>query len=188
MDNVALNTPDTKESYKMARFRATTSGLVDSTPLARTVFKFIAEDAQHASAGSGPLLPDIFSPSRRKGKRDYVAGSSADLVRSWILNISAEEKQAASIPDMTIVVQNVMKDSSGRFVVVVDEDGSQWLLPAQHQKESAGRKTTWAELGLGTRILLKGQSTRWSLRLESASKDLSVAAYWELLSRGEPLR
>ncbi|KPI40481.1 uncharacterized protein AB675_7705 [Cyphellophora attinorum] len=35
-------------------------------------------------------LPDAFTPSRRKGKRDYVSGGLADTVRNWVLQAATE--------------------------------------------------------------------------------------------------
>ncbi|EXJ95740.1 hypothetical protein A1O1_00864 [Capronia coronata CBS 617.96] len=185
-DNIDLasKTPETNESNRAIRFRGTTTAMADATPLSRTVFKSASDGFQPTPATSAPVLPDVFSPSRRKGKGDYVSGGSADLVRNWVLHVAAQESQAATNPELTINVRKVVKDKSGRFVIVVDENASQWLLPEQHQKGFTTLRTTWPELHTGSRILLKGKATRWPLQLDNTFGDVCVAAYWELISNG----
>ncbi|KIX00819.1 uncharacterized protein Z518_09884 [Rhinocladiella mackenziei CBS 650.93] len=180
---IPVKPTETDKSSRITRFKPTTPVSVQSTSLPRTVFKSLAEEAPHGPSGDVPVLPDVFSPSRRKGKRDYVSGGSAALVRSWVLNIAAQESQPTKLSEMVIVIAHVRKDTSGRFVVATDESGTRWLLPDQQQKRDAGIKSSLTGLRPGVRLLLKGQSTKWSLHIgPPALTDVVVAAYWENLS------
>jgi hypothetical protein len=79
----------------------------------------------------------------------------------------------------------VRTDSSGRFWIATDDSGARWLLP--HQEEKAGTGSRWPVTILrpGAQILVKGQATRWALKLDSRdSSDVTVAAYWEMVSPG----
>lgn len=80
---------DTEKSSKPALFKAVKQSPSEPVSLSRTIFKANLNEGPSASAGMGPVLPDIFSPSRRKGKRDFVPGGSAELVRQWILSVAA---------------------------------------------------------------------------------------------------
>ncbi|OAL31011.1 hypothetical protein AYO22_01306 [Fonsecaea multimorphosa] len=183
------------ESNRIARFRPITQGYnPPSPPVPRTVFKQPVPEEDHAHAhasvvGSGPVLPDIFSPSRRKGKRDYIPGGSASLVRSWVLDIATQESHTESLSEEMLQIETVERDVSGRFVVVTDEKGHRWLLPEQHERppgrRSSGSLDCWSELRPGSQVLIKGKATRWSLDLESQGLgSVEVAAYWEPVSPG----
>lgn len=170
------------ESNKSARFRSAALNATDSAPHARTIFKTAIGDPQTGPSESGPVLPDIFSPSRRKGKREYLPGGNAELVRSWILNVAAKESQGVSLLEETITATKVQRDTSGRFVIVADANGARWLLPEQQQNSLAGLRPDWSDLGVGSTLLIKGEATRWSLQIDPPTlKDVVVAAYWELL-------
>ncbi|EXJ73328.1 uncharacterized protein A1O5_03088 [Cladophialophora psammophila CBS 110553] len=175
------------ESSKIARFRPIAQGVSPPSPVSRTIFKVVPEDQTHGSGGRGPVLPDIFSPSRRKGKRDYILGGSAHLVRSWVLDIATQESHAESLSEEILLIAEVENDASGRFVVVSDEKARRWLLPEQ-QHEKSSRSSSffdWSELRPGSQVLIKGRATRWPLDLESQGlENVVVAAYWELVSAG----
>ncbi|KIW75019.1 hypothetical protein Z517_11790 [Fonsecaea pedrosoi CBS 271.37] len=186
-------------SSRIPRFRpipTSTRGLTLHSPVvSRTVFKPPGPDDPVARAstgsGSGPVLPDIFSPSRRRGKRDYLPGGSASLVRSWVLDIATRESHAESLAEETLRVAQVEKDASGRFVLVSDDQGHRWLLPEQqHERPGSdgggggSRRSSldhWSSaVSPGSCILIKGKATRWTLDLESQGLgDVVVAAYWE---------
>lgn len=172
------------DSHKFTRFRPAVAEVLDSPSLPPTVFKSMQEDSEQISIGSGPVLPDVFSPSRRRGKRDYVHGGSADLVRSWVLNIAAQESQVTSLSEETVVVAQIQKDHSGRFVVVVDENGAQWLLPEQQKKAGGNVTSATALIRPGLQLMLRGLATKWILPIDSPSLHdmaVAVAANWEIL-------
>ncbi|OAL35750.1 hypothetical protein AYO20_04900 [Fonsecaea nubica] len=187
-------------SSRISRFRpipTSTRGLTLHSPVvSRTVFKPPGPDdpAARASTGSGtgtgPVLPDIFSPSRRRGKRDYLPGGSASLVRSWVLDIATRESHVEFPAEETLQVAQVERDASGRFVLVSDDQGHRWLLPEQqHERPGSGggggsRRSSldhsWSDVRPGSRILIKGKATRWTIDLGSQGLgDVVVAAYWE---------
>ncbi|OAP58594.1 hypothetical protein AYL99_07684 [Fonsecaea erecta] len=179
------------ESSRIARFRPVAQGLSPPSPVPRTVFKSVPDDYEHASMGNGPVLPDIFSPSRRKSKRDYLPGGSASLVRSWVLDIATQESHAESLAEETLQIAEIERDVSGRLVVVSDEKGRRWLLPEQerqqrqHERPGTSSSFDGFDLHPGSRILIKGKATRWSLDLESQGLGtVVVAAYWEPVSPG----
>ena len=172
---------DTEMSSKPARFKPANADLIESFPLSRTVFRTNLEEGQSASTATGPVLPDVFSPSRRKGKRDFLSGGSAELVRKWVLDIAAHDS-ITTLPEDIITISSTQLDDSGRFAVVRDDTGSQWLLPEQQQKAGLGGKTDWHYLRRGSQILLKGKATKWTLgSYEPALNNVTVAGYWELL-------
>ena len=173
-----VNSPE----VKVSRFKVASRGPAEPNSVSRGLFKSTAEGGHPGNATTGTALPDIFSPSRRKGKRDYVPGGTADLVRNWVLSIAAQEPQITASDEVVVVISQIKEDSSGRFVLVVDEDGSQWLLPEQH---NAGVSSTVSQGGLcpGWKLLLKGHATKWAVPFGSHNlNDVMVAAYWEVLS------
>ena len=174
-----------EQSTKTARFRPAALGIGQTSLAPRTVFKVELEEGQTAQLGSKSVLPDIFSPSRRKGKREYIPGGSAELVRRWVLGVSAQDSLSAGLPEISITVSQVQIDSSGRFGIVIDETGLQWLLPDQQRKAGIGCDSDLNGLRPGSRVLLKGQATKWPLYSFTAdTKSLTVAAYWELIAPG----
>ncbi|KAK5233453.1 hypothetical protein LTR47_005546 [Exophiala xenobiotica] len=183
--NTATPYLQTEQSVKTARFRPPVPGLAQPSLAPRAVFKVGSEEGQSAQLGSKSVLPDIFSPSRRKGKREYIPGGSAELVRRWVLGVSAQDSLSAGLPETSINVSQVQVDSSGRFGIVIDEAGSQWLLPDQPRKAGIGGDSDLNGLHPGSRVLLKGRATKWPLYSVSAdAKDLTVAAYWEPIAPG----
>ena len=172
-----------EESHRKVRFRPSLSEFVQPSPLSKTIFKTNRTDVSAGATTNGVALPDIFSPSRRKGKRDYLPGSGADLVRSWILAIPAQESHSQALSEETLSVVDVQNDKSGRFAIITDENGSQWLLPEQQEKPGAGARYFLSTLRPGAQIRVKGRATRWELDIESHESDtVTVAAYWEVVS------
>ncbi|EHY58621.1 hypothetical protein ABEF92_008112 [Exophiala dermatitidis] len=183
-DDVAATTHGPNETNKSTRFRPGPAASAGTPSLPRVVFRSVAEDAEPRSVGSGAVIPEVFSPSKRKGKPDYIPGGSADIVRSWVLNVAAQESQAGPAAGMIFVIQRVIKDRSGRFVVVLSDDGSSWLLPAQHQKGFADPKATLTGINPGLRVLIKGHAMKWPLHFGTPLGDVRVAASWELTPAG----
>jgi hypothetical protein len=78
-------------------------------------------------------LPETFSPSRRRGRRDYIPSGYADTVRSWVLELAAAESRAGHEgKDLkTLRVGDIRHDLEGRCASVLDERGMEWLLVSQ---------------------------------------------------------
>ncbi|KIW69139.1 hypothetical protein PV04_05032 [Phialophora macrospora] len=184
-DNLNLDTRHAinEESSRLSHFRSPASDLV--RPTSKPPFKTNPGDISHGQTASGPVLPDIFSPSRRKGKKDYIHGGNADLVRSWVLAIPTQESQGQPLSKETVSIAEVRADSSGRFWIATDDNGVRWLLPHQQEKAGSGSRWSLSTLRPGAQILVKGKATRWGLNLDSRdSSDVTVAAYWEIVSPG----
>ena len=172
-----------EDATRFARFRPKISEPL--SPLSKTVFKINPDTISPGQTAGGPVLPDIFSPSRRKGKRDYASGSNADLVRSWILAIPAQESQGQEMSEETISIDDAHCDSSGRFVVATDINGSRWLLPDQPENGRPGLSWSLSAVCRGCRIVVKGRATRWNLNLGTdKSNTVTVAAYWTVAEPG----
>ena len=173
------------ESTRMARFRPVSSELDYPSPMSRMIFKSDLDDVSAGRVTNGPTLPDIFSPPRRKGKKDYIPGSSADVVRSWILAIPAQESHSQELSEELFSIAEVRSDSSGRFAIVTDDSGSRWLLPEQQDKVGTGTKSLLSALRPGSQLLVKGRATRWRLDFDTTgSNTVDAAAYWEIFSPG----
>merc|ERR1711939_1072902 len=163
LEECANTATQAEQSANAVRFRAPVPGNAPTSFAPRTVFKVELEEGQTAQLGSKSVLPDIFSPSRRKGKREYIPGGSAELVRRWVLGVSAQDSLSAGLPEISITDSQVQIDSSGRFGIVIDETGLQWLLPDQQRKPGIGCDSDLNGLRPGSRVLLKGQATKWPL-------------------------
>ena len=151
-----------------------------------------ASVAQAAST----YLPQTFSPSRRRGKQGYVPGGAAEKVRNWVLDLAAEESQAADLRSEIVQVRQVQRDRSRRCLTVITEDETKMLLVAQQGKgpAEADNRRMMSKIGQGSQIVLKGAGTRWALTLGQhggASADLhkvdvlNVYVLWDVLDAGE---
>ncbi|KAJ9611741.1 hypothetical protein H2200_004925 [Cladophialophora chaetospira] len=170
------------DSSRFAHFRALTTGLAEPPPAMKASFK-THEDIPPGQVAGGPALPEVFTPSRRRGKRDYMPGGGADMVRSWVLAIPAQESHSQSLSEEILCVNEAEQDSSGRFWIVKDKNGSQWLLPEQQEKPGGASRRSLTRICPGTQLVVKGQATKWNLDLYGA-RNMTVAAYWELVSPG----
>jgi hypothetical protein len=168
--------------HRVVRFRPVLSGTNPERPPARTNFRPASRDGLPELSPHGPVLPDIFSPSRRKGKKDYISGGSAELVRSWILAIPAQESHLEALAEDIFLLIEVSHDGNGRFATADAHDGSRWLFPEQGGQVFSRSSRSLASLVPGAKVLIKGRATRWNLNLPSGS--VTVAAYWEVLPSG----
>jgi hypothetical protein len=103
-------------------------------------------------------LPDAFSPSRRRGKKDYIPGGSADTVRNWVLALAAEESKTTQIYTESFrVVQ--MRDAyhESRCVLVEDEHGRKWILINESAK--AGSDSMLRKVTVGCSVGIRISST-----------------------------
>ncbi|OCT47747.1 hypothetical protein CLCR_03570 [Cladophialophora carrionii] len=186
LTSAVRRTPN-EDSGRLSHFRSLASEPRRPGPSSKPAFRTNPEDISHGQVVSGPVLPDIFSPSRRKGKKDYIPGGTADLVRSWVLAIPTQESHGhgQSLSEEAVSITQIKTDSSGRFWLATDDNGAQWLLPLQQEKAGAGSLVSLSALRPGARILVKGQATKWRLNLDSCgSSTVTVAAYWEIVPPG----
>ncbi len=147
----------------------TTTELPTPTPSTRPAFKFPHSRPGPGSSGPGrQSLPDAFSPSRRRGKKDYVPGGAADTVRNWILGLAAEEPKASQAYTQKIRVSEVRHDNGeGRFLLVKGEDHDRWVLLNDNGGNSATQTTNdMRNVRPGSLIGIKGSNTRLDLKID----------------------
>lgn len=179
----AIETPDQPEVTTTSRFKDTTSGPKMAASVFRGAFRSLPRNENALQINDGSALPDVFSPSKRNGKHDYTATGNAELVRQWVLNIAAQQSQVAQ-QQHEIVVAEVKPDSSRRFVVALDTDGYEWLVPGQYQEPRTSLQSSLNDIRPGTKLILKSEATRWTAPVgtSTSKKEIAVAAYWEVLS------
>ena len=137
----------------------------------------------HPSAEANFNLPDAFSPSRKKGKRDYVSGGLADTVRNWVLNAATEESQRSKRDENVITVKAASMDRSGRALEVTDEDGYRWLLLGEQGGDNGGVSlATLARVCKRGKVHVRGTFTNWRISLsnQSSGNEVLVAAQWDV--------
>jgi hypothetical protein len=146
------------------RFRMLNSGAAGiQRPQTGPTFRPFPQDGQ-GQVEADLALPDAFSPSRKKGKVDYVSGGLASTARSWILGIAGEESQRRSRHHTRIKVKEVCMDRSGRAVHVIASDEAEYVLAAEQGDggvvASTAHRTRIIEKG---ELSLRGTSTTWQL-------------------------
>ena len=149
--------------------------------------------------GPEPLpLPDTFSPSRRRGRHEYVPGGAAATVRSWILGIAAVETPDSLNQGQTITVKSLTRDRGGRCVRVMDETGREWVLvgqpPGRGWRGGGRAETDLERLQEGYVVKIKGTATHWAIPgfasgevdaqggVKDMAGDLHVAVLWDIVS------
>ena len=97
------------------------------------------------------ILPATFSPSRRRGRKDYIPGGAADTLRNWIFGLAVQETEIDQPYRRQIRVSRLGPSSrNSRFTFVEDEDENKWILVGGRTRaggvtaHTAGRKV---ELG-----------------------------------------
>lgn len=166
---------DLSPTIKTSRFKMTAPAvLMGPAPAIRPSFKLPASRIDSTSEGpSRASLPDAFSPSRRRGKKDYIYGGAADTVRNWVLGLAAEEHQTGQGRVHELRVAEVSENNGeGRCVLVRGEDGSRWLLA----NDNAGTSSAQRAAGLrkvrpGASIGIRGSSIGLDLNLGSSQLD-----------------
>ena len=136
----------------------------------------------HLSAEAGLTLPDAFSPSRKKGKRDYVSGGIADTVRNWVLNAATEELQQSRPDQQVITVDTASIDPSGRAIGISDDNGERWLLVGeQSNNDAGGSAATLAKVLERRKVYVRGTYTNWKIPISYAGPgdEVTVAAQWD---------
>lgn len=168
----ALSSADEAHMLK-SRFQSSTPvNLQFSQTPARTGFRSLFQNMSNAEAShlTSPL-PDIFSPSRKKGRREYLHGGAAETARSWILEIANEHSRDAPGSEKTLNLMSSLKDESGRFEIAEDEHQNAWMMvypdgraPGQVIQQKAVR--------------LRGSKSSWKLQL-GGDRELNVAVLWD---------
>ena len=167
------------------------------TPSTRPSFKLPPSrpGPAHDEPGRQPL-PDVFSPTRRRGKKDYVAGRAADTVRNWILSLAAESKAGQAYTQQVRVAEVRGDKGDGRCLLVKCEDGRRWVL----LNENGGTSTTHTTDAMrkvrpGSLIGIRDSSTRMDLRIDrhdhidlnkdspqsTVAGDWTVGILWDVL-------
>lgn len=184
LEDEAINSPGQREVTTTSRFKDTTSVPNLTASVARSAFRSISKGENSPQISGGSALPDLFSPSKRNGKHDYITNGNVELVRSWVLDIAAQAQQSQVAQQQhEIVVAEVQPDSSRRFIVALDTDGSKWLVPSQYQQSRTSVQSGLTSIRPGTKLLLKSEATRWTVPIgtPSSEREMTVAAYWEVL-------
>ena len=107
-------------------------------------------------------LPDTFSPSRRRGKRDYIQGGYADTVRNWVLELGtsiAKPSSSSSGQARSLRVASVQHDVEGRCATIQDEQGEGYLLVSQEPQSDA------SSVEVGSVVEISGEGTSWRIGL-----------------------
>ena len=172
-----LDTPPMPSRFKTPMPKAEATKL----PQQKILFKPFARD-NHLSAEAGSILPDAFSPSRRKGKREYVSGGLANTVRNWVLSAATEESQRSRQDPKLIEVTSASMDRSGRLIQVVDVSGKHWLLVGEPSRGHATTAATLRRIRERGTVYVRGTHTTWRLPLmqQSRESDVFVAAQWDI--------
>jgi hypothetical protein len=181
-----LTRPSTTTST-LARFK-TPAAPTSTLPSSKPIFK--PQPASLSNLHTTPL-PDTFSPSRRRGKRDYIPGGLADTVRGWVLELgtSISKPGASTELSKTVRVARVQHDIEGRCATVQDELGERYLLVNQGQGREVG------DLRVGHVVEMQGEGTSWGIELEvlvdgrvdevggeraEAGRTVNVCVLWKL--------
>lgn len=173
-----LRTPQTTSRFKSVAPIHHTDGLIN---LSKPAFRALSTNAR-LDLEASMVLPDAFSPSRRKGKREYDPGGLADTVRSWVLGAATEEVQRDKRTERRLAVRHAKADSSGRAVLVIDEDGQQWLLVGKHDGMDRLSSRRAAEgIRKEASVVIRGTSTTWAVS-DMEARQVQVAAHWDLPS------
>jgi hypothetical protein len=159
-EEVGCSPIGTLSAITATRFRIPTPAVFPpSRSSTRPAFKLppvqnVASLGQSATSS----LPDAFSPSRRRGKRDYIPGGSADTVRNWVLALAAEESKTTQIYTESFrVVQMRDGHHESRCVLVEDEHGRKWILINESAK--AGSDSMLRKVSVGCSVGIRISST-----------------------------
>lgn len=187
-------------TFASSKFRKPTPSVLSTpTPSTRPAFKTPqVQSAATTEQSAISSLPDAFSPSRRRGKKDYIPGGAADIVRSWILALAADEPKAGqAYTERFKVVETTNDDPEGRCSLVTDENGRRWLLINERAKagSNSGSDSTARKVVVGCSVGIKASSPAVNLPLDRLmepgesgcnerkriASDWSVGILWDVL-------
>jgi len=178
-----INSPDPREMTTASRFKDSASYLKATNPTAKSAFRSFPKMSSVPQISHGSDLPDIFSPSKRNGRRDYVPSGNAELVRNWVLDIAAQQSQGSQ-QRREIVIAKVKPDSTRRFIIVLDTEGCEWLVPGEYRESRSSLQSGLGSICPGMKLVFKSEATRWTVPIvtSTARKEVAVAAHWEVVS------
>lgn len=136
-----------------------------------------------AAAEVGAVLPEAFTPSRKKGKHDYVPGGFAATVRNWVLEVSTNEIQRGAKDEREVSIKKAAVDESGRAIAALDDSGRHWLLMGS---QPWGSSSNWQEIvdriNSKKKVVVRGAATNWTVPLHQygTGSDVQIAGHWEL--------
>lgn len=167
--------------YAGSRFRPSKAVIKGEDSKTKPSFRTV-DPASALPPELATTLPDAFTPSRRKGKRDYESGGLADTVRSWVLQAATEERQRADGREREVLIDEAVLDQSRRGILATDVRGMQWLfVSTQISNGSMLPADSADELASGSSVIVRGNATSWTVPLRAAGqeRDLQVATLWE---------
>lgn len=150
-------------------------------PPQKVLFKPFARDS-HLNVEAVSTLPDAFSPSRRKGRKEYVSGGLANTVRNWVLSAATEESQRIRQDQTMIEVTSAFMDRSGRAIEIIDASGKHWLLVGEPSRGQATTAVSLRRIRERGTVHVRGTHTMWKLPLmqQSHEREVFVAAQWDV--------
>ena len=176
-------TPQTTTRFRTALSMNLTNDNRPSKPIFRPV-----DSRSNNPEVLGSVLPEAFTPSRRRGKHEYVQGGLADTVRGWVLQISTDESQRGNREESEVSLCDAVMDRSRRAISALDPEGLQWLLAgSQPWSSSSVYSSAVEQMNNGRDVTIRGISTSWTVPLNSMGlgPDIQVAGQWDLSTRRE---
>ena len=141
------------------------------------------DSVSHLATEITTVLPEAFTPSRKKGKKDYVPGGLADTIRNTVLGIATEAGRKAGLDERLIHVENASLEYSGRAILAIDSQNVQWILPSQHDRgRPEGLIEKLEKIQTSGLVVISGNATNWALPLGEADvgRDVRFAAHWNV--------
>lgn len=201
-----LKTP-TKISH-FSRFRVPTKDQSSATvPLPSFQSRLLSSSTSSTSylhPKIDSVLPDAFSPSRRRGAREYIRGGFAETVRSWVLDIATRASAATAMTlsetgqgETERVVQVVLREPSGRFAVVRtvtsnsatdDTVMSEGRNEAESTVEQAAEQKTWMLINTDSHVPSRPRSRSGLGGRPSSKLDLLENGAEIMIKGGEAMR
>jgi hypothetical protein len=187
-------------TFASSKFRTPKPSSLFSTPAPSTRLAFKTPQVQTAATmeqSATSSLPDAFSPSRRRGKKDYMPGGAADTVRSWVLALTPDEPKAGQTYTERFKVAETSDDyPEGRCLLVTGETGRRWLLINESAKAGGrGSDTTARTVLVGCSVGIRASSPSVNLQLDrpvqlnesgcdetkTITSEWSVGILWDVL-------
>jgi hypothetical protein len=187
-------------TFASSKFRKPKPSSLFSMPAPSTRLAFKTPQVQTAATmeqSATSSLPDAFSPSRRRGKKDYMLGGAADAVRSWVLAFAPDEPKAGQTYTERFKVAETTDDyPEGKCLLVTGENGRRWLLINESAKAGGrGSDTTARKVRIGCSVGIRASSPAVNLQLDcpvqlnesscdetrTITSEWSVGILWDVL-------
>ncbi|RMZ89971.1 hypothetical protein DV736_g2804, partial [Chaetothyriales sp. CBS 134916] len=139
----------------------------------------------HIAAEMATVLPDAFTPSRRKSRKDYLPGGLAGTIRNTVLGIATDISQTSGRVEGTLVpVKSAHVDASGRAIIATAHDGVQWILPVPHNRRGEPERISHQvqSIRMFGGILLFSSASHWTLpNIQTESGEVvHFASHWDI--------